>query len=279
MDSPSLRRFILALIVSLLTGCALSPDQPAAARQSAALALQQDQRAAALASTVSGRRVWFAGFAMNSTSKAFPGDLALVERRLAGLGQPLLSHTFSNELQTEELQRPFATPRTFTETMQRIGGQRRPDDLVVVLVSTHGAKGLLSVNAARQDHRPFTSAEFREALKPLGDVPTVILLSACHAGSFIPTLQSDNRIILAAASADRSSFGCDYDSSNTWFIDALFGRHFDASMSIGQLMERAKVMLSAREALKKYRPSQPQIWIGPHARALAERPVRDWWVR
>ena len=274
-----LRCFVLALLASVLQGCASSPDNPEAARQSWALTWRQDQRAKAIAEGMSGPRVWFAGFAMNSTSMAFPGDLALVERRLGEQGHPLPSYSFSNEPQShaQALQHPFSTPQTFADAMARIGDQLRQGDLVVVLVSSHGGRGLLSVNAANRDLRPFSAAEFNEALEPLGSVPTIIVLSACHAGSFIPALQRDNRIILTAASADRNSFGCTYDSGNTWFIDALFGRHFDAAMSIDKLMGQAQVMLSAREALAGYVPSQPQMSIGARVRALAERPLRDWW--
>lgn len=277
MPARLLRWFVLILLAGLLGACALSPEQPEAARQSASLALQQHQHAQASASGLDGRRVWFAGFAMNSTSHAFPGDLRLVERQLSALDHPLLTYEFSNELQTGQLQRPFATPGAFDETMQRIGEQLRPDDLVVLLVSTHGGKGLLSVNAASKDYRPFSSAQFERALKPLGNTPTVIVLSACHAGSFIPKLQRDNRVILTAASAERTSFGCAFEDQNTWFVNALFGPQFDASKSLAELMDQAKATISAREALMKVPASEPQIWIGPKAHWLAERPVRDWW--
>lgn len=256
----------------------LAPDQPEAARQSATLAQQQHQRAQASASALGGRRVWFAGFAMNSTSRAFPGDLQLVEHKLAALDHPLLAYEFSNELQSSELRRPFATPRAFGETMQRIGQQLQPDDIVVLLLlSTHGAKGLLSVNAAHKDYAPVTAAQLERALQPLGDVPTVIVLSACHSGSFIPRLERDNRIVLAAASAERGSFGCAFEDQNTWFIDALFGPRFDASKSLAELMKQAQATIAARETQLRYPASEPQIWIGAKAHWLAERPLRDWW--
>jgi hypothetical protein len=278
MDARLLARLALAFVIGLLGACAvLAPDQPEAARQSASLAQQQHQRAQASSSALDGRRVWFAGFAMNATSHAFAGDLHLVERRLSALEHPLLVYEFSNERQTSGLHRPFATPSAFGETMQRIGEQLRRDDLVLVLVSTHGSKGLLSVNAANKDYAPFGAAQFERALKPLGDTPTIIVLSACHAGSFIPRLARDNRIILAAASAERTSFGCSFEDQNTWFIDALFGPQFDASKSLAELMAQAQATVAAREARMKFVPSEPQIWIGPKVRWLAERPLRDWW--
>jgi len=261
------------LAAALTVGCAVSPDKP----ESDSLALLQHRQTAASAARVEGRRMWFAGFAMNTRSSAFLGDLQLVKDRLASLGHPLFSYEFSNAWQGRELQRPYATLHTLGQAMERIGRQARPDDIVVLLVSTHGGVGLLSVNANGLDYPPITADQLADVLKPLQDTPTVIVLSACHSGSFIPRLQGDNRIILTAASAARSSFGCAFEDRNTWFVEALFGPRFDASASLSQLMTQAKATITEREVLMKYPASEPQIWIGPKARWLAERPLNDWW--
>ena len=101
------------------TGCAqLSPDQAEGSTQSAALAKQQDDRAA-VAAGASGRRVWLAGYAMSSTSTAFQGDMELVSRRLSELGGPVLTYEHSNGPQTNHLRYPFATPLTARETIRR----------------------------------------------------------------------------------------------------------------------------------------------------------------
>lgn len=261
------------LAAALMAGCAVSPDKP----ESDSLALLQHQRTEASAAQAEGRRMWFAGFAMNTRSPAFLGDLDLVKNRLASLGHPLFSYEFSNAWQGRELHRPYATLHTLSQAMERIGRQARPDDIVMLLVSTHGGFGLLSVNANGVDYPPITADQLADALRPLQDTPTVIVLSACHSGSFIPKLQRDNRIILTAASAARSSFGCAFEDRNTWFVEALFGPHFDASESLSQLMTQAQATITEREVLMKYPASEPQIWIGPKARWLAERPLRDWW--
>jgi thiol-disulfide isomerase/thioredoxin len=49
----------------------------------------------------------------------------------------------------------------------------------------------------------------------------VITLQACHSAAIIPASLPQNATILAAASADRSSFGCDQAGHNT-----VYGRHF-----------------------------------------------------
>src|ERR1700733_10310399 len=41
-----------------------------------------------------------------------------------------------------------------------------------------------------------------------GRRPTVVIISACFSGVFVPALADSNRLILPAARPDRSSFGC-----------------------------------------------------------------------
>ena len=41
-----------------------------------------------------------------------------------------------------------------------------------------------------------------------GSRPTVVIVSACFSGVFVPVLASSNRMVLTAARPDRSSFGC-----------------------------------------------------------------------
>src|SRR5450432_829432 len=41
-----------------------------------------------------------------------------------------------------------------------------------------------------------------------GQRPTVVIISACFSGVFVPALAGPNRMVLTAARPDRSSFGC-----------------------------------------------------------------------
>lgn len=265
-----------ALVVALLpAGCALPSESPRAAHESRALAQRQHEQAAQQAARVSGPRLWFAGFAMHATSKAFEGDLRLAAGRLDALG-PVLHYTFSNPVSAGPPSRPQATGRTLAQALAQIGAQLRADDIVVVLVSTHGTYRRLSVNVGGRELPPVGAEQLAQALAPLRDTPTVLLLSACYSGSLLPVLQRDNRIVLTAAAADRSSYGCDFESSNTFFIEELLGPAFDPAQSLIQQMDQAKARIARREAALKLKPSQPQLWVGPGVRWLAERPLKDW---
>jgi hypothetical protein len=260
-----------------LIGCAeLSPSDPDAQRQSAALQQQQDAQAVQAASQATGRRVWFAGFAMNSTSTAFQNDMELVSRRLSELGGPVLKYENSDGRQTGKLRFPFATPATLAEALQQISSHAGPDDIVVVFISTHGNRKILSVNVAHQEFKPMTATQLSAALAPLGNRPTVVILAACFSGSFLPELQAERRIVITSASGERASFGCQADSRNTFFTEELFANDFDASKSLSQMMAGAKVRVSRREHALNFPNSEPQMSVGPGLRWLAERPLKDW---
>jgi hypothetical protein len=271
-------RVLLALLATIaLIGCAeLSPSDPDAQKQNTALQQQQDAQAVQAASQATGRRVWFAGFAMNSTSTAFQNDMELVSRRLSELGGPVLKYEDSNGQQTNKLRYPFATSATLAEAVRDISSHAGPDDIVVIFISTHGNRKILSVNVAHHEYKPMTAAQLSAALAPLGNRPTVVILAACFSGSFLPELQGDRRIVITSASGERASFGCQADSRNTFFTEELFAKDFDASKSLSQTMAGAKVRVARRERALKFPNSDPQMSVGLKLRWLAERPLKDW---
>ncbi|SDI29396.1 C13 family peptidase [Paraburkholderia phenazinium] len=271
-------RALSALLASItLIGCTeLSPRDPYALKQSLALEQQQDAQAVQAATQATDRRVWFAGFAMNSTSTAFQNDMELVSSRLSELGGPVLKYEDSNGRQTDKLRFPFATPATLARAIREISSHAGPDDIVVVFISTHGNRKILSVNAAHQEFKPMTATQLSAALAPLGNRPTVVILAACYSGSFLPELQGERRIVITSASGERASFGCKADSRNTFFTEELFAKGFDVSKSLSQMMAETNVRVAQRERTLNLPNSEPQMSVGLKLRWLAERPLKDW---
>ncbi|CAH2812318.1 MAG: hypothetical protein CBARDMAM_7005 [uncultured Caballeronia sp.] len=94
----------------------------------------------------------------------------------------------SNGQQRGRLRYPFATPATLAEAVQHISSYAGLDDIVVVFISTHGNRKILSVNAAHKEFQPMTTRQLSAMLVPLGNWPTVVILAACFSGSFLPEL-------------------------------------------------------------------------------------------
>lgn len=109
-----------------------------------------------------------------------------------------------------------------------------------------------------------------------GERPTVVVVSACYSGVFVPALSAPNRMVLTAARPDRSSFGCSEDSVYPYFDGCVLtalrrATHFPA------LATAAQRCVAAREKAEKLDPpSEPQVAIGtavaPTLRALPLRP-------
>lgn len=98
--------------------------------------------------------------------------------------------------------------------------------------------------------------------------PTVVVISACFSGVFIPALEKSDRMIMTAARKDRSSFGCSEDDKYPYFDDC-FLRSSGAVGDFAALGQAVQACVAQRERETGARPpSEPQVWIGPALRPM-----------
>src|SRR5208282_1179405 len=169
---------------------------------------------------------------------------------------------------------PVADDAAIVGLVRTAAERAGPDDLVFVHISTHGGPGVLARKIEGRPTEILRAAGLARLLAPLGAHHTVIVLSACYSGSLIGTLRSPDRIIMTAARADRSSFGCEASSRHTFFGDAEL-RGFDTR---GRSLHQAFIVISdevaAMEQASHYGPpSQPQVSVGAEVKDLYEAPV------
>jgi hypothetical protein len=69
-------------------------------------------------------------------------------------------------------------------------------------------------------------------------------------------------LVIAAARADRSSFGCDDKREWTFFGDAFFNKALREETSFKRAFARAKRLIAQWEARGKLTPSLPQMMGG-----------------
>jgi hypothetical protein len=108
-------------------------------------------------------------------------------------------------------------------------------------------------------------------LAPLGDRRAVIIVSACYSGSLIGDLRSPRRIVITAARADRSSFGCGSESKITYFGDAFLAHALNRNADFIGAFDHARATIAGWERHEHLTPSQPQIDIGAGIAAQLER--------
>lgn len=269
--------FVAAMIVSLLAGCAVNPyEGDAKTRSDALLKLQFDSAEKRRAASPEGRII-FAGFALNSQSKAFRNDVLTAEKGVLSIDPNALVFKLNNPVPGQDADWPFATTENVEQVLLKAGALARPQDKVVVLFTTHGNVDMLSVNFSDKEYPHINGRALNQWLAGLRGKPTLVLLSACFSGSFLQTLSGPSRVVLTAAARDRSSFGCQFHSTNTYFVDALLNQDSLKDRSIEQLMEQAKLAIDKRERDGKLSPpSLPQMFVGNAAKTWANVPMKTW---
>lgn len=102
-----------------------------------------------------------------------------------------------------------------------------------------------------------------------GARPSMIIVSACFSGVFVPALRGPNRFVLTAARPDRSSFGCG-ESDRYPFFDGCVIEVLPASNDPMDLAARVRSCVTRREALEHAKPpSEPQLFVGDAFRVAA----------
>ena len=74
--------------------------------------------------------------------------------------------------------------------------------------------------------------------------------------------KNDNTIIVTAASAEKTSFGCSSDRDLTYFGEALFQDALAAEPDFLRAVESARRIVTAREREEALEPSEPQLIVG-----------------
>lgn len=134
-------------------------------------------------------------------------------------------------------------------------------DACFVYITSHGEEHGFFL---RPDRRIFGPAVLDEALvEGCGTAPTVVVVSACHAGTFInAATRRPNRIIFAAAATDRTSFGCGAGDDYTYY-DACFLQQLDSAQSWRELGVATRSCVEKLERqLGVPSESRPQMFLG-----------------
>lgn len=101
-----------------------------------------------------------------------------------------------------------------------------------------------------------------------GRRPTVVIISACFSGVFVPALADTNRMILTAARPDRSSFGCS-ESDKYPYFDTCFLKVLPSVRDFAALGPAIQACVAQREQETGAQPpSEPQVSVGASLRPI-----------
>lgn len=95
-----------------------------------------------------------------------------------------------------------------------------------------------------------------------GARPTVVIVSACYSGIFVNALAAPHRMVLTAASRERTSFGCGADEIYPWF-DGCVLETLPAATDFLALAAGARACVARKEQEHAVDlPSEPQLFVG-----------------
>ena len=156
---------------------------------------------------------------------------------------------------------PLATKSNLEHVLLHLG-RRVMDvnrDSLFLFMTSHGEQGEFTIQMPRFALAQLTPVHLKLMLDRSGIRNRVIVISACHSGSFIPTLADPRTLVITAARADRSSFGCEDQRRWTYFGDAYFNRALRQEVSFTRAFAHAKRIIRQWETSEKLTPSLPQI--------------------
>lgn len=175
---------------------------------------------------------------------------------------------------------PWATPLNLQRAIER-AAQRMDlsEDVLFLHLTSHGARdGLLSAGFSPVKVDEVTPQQLKTWLTQAGVRYSVISISACYSGSWIAPLSGPGTLVMTAADADHTSYGCGRKSSLTFFGRAVFDeqlRRSTRSFEAAHAAARKMIAEREKEAGKTDGYSNPQIAVGAEIRArLAQLEAR-----
>ena len=162
---------------------------------------------------------------------------------------------------------PWATPRNLQRAIQRVAAvMDRDEDILFLHLTSHGAKnGELAAEFWPMTVTPIRPADLRAWLDQAGIRYRVISISACYSGSWIDTLAGDTTLVMTAADAEHTSYGCGRGSELTFFGRAMYDEQLrNNTLSFEAAHAAAREIIRKREedAGKDDGYSNPQISVG-----------------
>ena len=213
------------------------------------------------------KRVFYTGFALWGGEKWALGDaikLGSAFRKFYD-NRAFFNFIFSND-EVDFL--PGKFPTVFGDVVAQhinfLNANSRDDDLIIIGLYSHGVEEKLIIRLGKENTRAVTPDELKMFLDPIRKKNVLLIISACHAGSFLPYLKSDNIAIAVAAAANKQSNGCSPLHSQTFYGKNLSEVLNNSSAyngdTIFKVMEEAAYQIKEKE---KWKPkSDPSFFVG-----------------
>lgn len=205
---------------------------------------------------------YFVGFASSAKEDVFENEVKHVEslfrKRLGAEGRTAILVNSRNTV--DEL--PLANGPNLESILKGVAGKMGPEDLLFLHMTSHGSKDhKFSVLFESMGMNDLSAKRIGEIVNGAGLPWRVVVVSACFSGGYIEDLKSPRAMVITAASADRTSFGCENGREYTYFGEAYYRDNLTDG-DYRAAFQRAVPLVREREERRGFKHSEPQIWVG-----------------
>lgn len=200
----------------------------------------------------------------DGNEKVFRNEVELLQRTLAErFDAPEHLIALVNHVNARE-DYPLASMTNLRQSLDGLSRVMDPEeDILLLFVTSHGsAEHRIHLGLDPLPLDPLDGDSLRASLDAAGIRWRVLVISACYSGGLLPVLQSPESLVITAARADRTSFGCGVQSEITWFGEAFLAEALQQTRDFPEAFRLAKTAIARREREEGIQASFPQIWRG-----------------
>jgi hypothetical protein len=134
----------------------------------------------------------------------------------------------------------------------------RDSDILFLILTSHGSQEGVAVEAGRYSDI-LSPTDLADMLNCAGVRHRIVVISACYSGVFVRPLANDDTLVITAADATHSSFGCQDKVKWTYFGDAFFNMALRHAADLRSAFATARRLIHQREMRYGLIPSNPQM--------------------
>ena len=192
-------------------------------------------------------------------AKEVDGALAALEQSL-----PIKDRTLRliNNPETVDTT-PLASRRNFAAAVRAVAQvMDKEQDVLILFMTSHGANSGIALQLPGGGSAVLGAQDVKTVLAGEGIKHRVVIVSACYGGVFVEPLANEHTIVLTAADARSTSFGCAAGRDWTYFGDALFRQSLRPGVDFRRAFDHARILIQGWEKMDRLPPSNPQGYFG-----------------
>ena len=190
-------------------------------------------------------------------------SLDILRKRLGATGKTIA--LVNNDSRSDA--HPIATVQNLSQALRGVASKMNlEDDVLILTMTSHGSREGFALENNSLVGRTLSPRTLRALLDEIGFKNRVVIVSACYSGVFLPELAGPRTMVISAASATRTSFGCSNDRNWTYFGEAFFDHGLREEPTLTKAFDKAKTLIAKWETEQKLDPSDPQIFVGEELR-------------